>query len=410
MVQMPASIISNCALSQDIGYVLYSALGSFYIPSCIMVFVYIRIYFAAKARARRGIRKKPLKPPSEQDTSFTRNAGTVPMPSLPSASSNNNQSAAHQQQHPVQLSTGAQGGSTQIATIEPPPRGTSTAGTPMPIPVVTCDFASDMSTSEAATAEQDNHGPISPIAHEPKDTLKVTQPMAQGRSTNGITPASSAGEPSPSPSSAAARSRALSVGIDTDMVSEFDPSSSDSGVISRCAVVKPLKFRLCQPIFGKGKAKARQANAKAGHGAMAGRGANCTQPMLGGGGAGAGGQQAISQLIAAKQTDSACSELEPALPPKPKQRDPEKEKRRIARKKEKRATLILGLIMGSFIACWLPFFFLYILVPICPDCHIPDSAFSLAFWLGYMNSALNPAIYTIFNKDFRRAFRRILFK
>jgi octopamine receptor alpha len=45
-------------LSEDIGYVVYSALGSFYIPSCIMVFVYIRIYFAAKARARRGIRKK----------------------------------------------------------------------------------------------------------------------------------------------------------------------------------------------------------------------------------------------------------------------------------------------------------------------------------------------------------------
>lgn len=37
---------------------LYSALGSFFIPSCIMVFVYIRIYYAAKARARRGIRKK----------------------------------------------------------------------------------------------------------------------------------------------------------------------------------------------------------------------------------------------------------------------------------------------------------------------------------------------------------------
>lgn len=48
-------------LSEDIGYVLYSALGSFYIPSCIMVFVYIRIYFAAKARARRGIKKHPRK-------------------------------------------------------------------------------------------------------------------------------------------------------------------------------------------------------------------------------------------------------------------------------------------------------------------------------------------------------------
>lgn len=45
---------------------MYSALGSFYIPSCIMVFVYIRIYYAAKARARRGIRKQPRKPPNEQ--------------------------------------------------------------------------------------------------------------------------------------------------------------------------------------------------------------------------------------------------------------------------------------------------------------------------------------------------------
>ncbi|XP_058127654.1 tyramine/octopamine receptor-like [Anopheles ziemanni] len=400
-------------LSEDIGYVLYSALGSFYIPSCIMVFVYIRIYFAAKARARRGIRKKPLKPPSEQDTSFTRNAGTVPMPSLPSASNNNNQSAVHQHPAAPHHHPGSTG-STQIATIEPPPRGlvAGSGASPMPIPVVTCDFASDMSTSEAGTAEQDNHGLVAAASShpplEPKDTLKAPlqqqQQQQQRTSNNGIS-----SELAVSPS-AVARNRALSVGIDTDMVSEFDPSSSDSGVISRCAVVKPLKFRLCQPIFGKGKAKARQAGG--------GRGNNCTQPMLGsgahdggggGGAGGGGGQQAISQLIASKQTDSTCSEMEPALP-KPKPRDPEKEKRRIARKKEKRATLILGLIMGSFIACWLPFFFLYILVPICPNCSIPESAFSLAFWLGYMNSALNPAIYTIFNKDFRRAFRRILFK
>ena len=97
----------------------------------------------------------------------------------------------------------------------------------------------------------------------------------------------------------------------------------------------------------------------------------------------------------------------------------EREKRRIARKKERRATLILGLIMGSFIACWLPFFFLYSISPICPICEeSPEDAaccvhawgFSFAFWLGYSNSALNPVIYTIFNKDFRRAFKRILFK
>lgn len=55
------SLFSLLQLSDDLGYVVYSALGSFYIPSCIMVFVYIRIYFAAKARARRGIKKKPIK-------------------------------------------------------------------------------------------------------------------------------------------------------------------------------------------------------------------------------------------------------------------------------------------------------------------------------------------------------------
>ena len=47
-------------LSQDLGYVMYSAFGSFYIPSCIMVFVYIKIYYAARERARRVINKPGL--------------------------------------------------------------------------------------------------------------------------------------------------------------------------------------------------------------------------------------------------------------------------------------------------------------------------------------------------------------
>ena len=29
-------------------------------------------------------------------------------------------------------------------------------------------------------------------------------------------------------------------------------------------------------------------------------------------------------------------------------------------------------------------------------------------WLGYVNSTLNPIIYTIFNMDFREAFKRII--
>ena len=90
--------------------------------------------------------------------------------------------------------------------------------------------------------------------------------------------------------------------------------------------------------------------------------------------------------------------------------DPARERRRINRAREKRATLILGLIMGAFIACWLPFFFLYLLAPMCKQCNIQPWGFAFAFWLGYINSALNPVIYTIFNKDFRHAFRRIIFR
>lgn len=126
-------------------------------------------------------------------------------------------------------------------------------------------------------------------------------------------------------------------------------------------------------------------------------------------------------MISLRNNNPSSGGTQQNVPPVAKltpEQEAEKEKKRIARKKERRATLILGLIMGSFIACWFPFFFLYSISPVCPICELsPESAccvrgwgFTFAFWLGYSNSALNPVIYTVFNKDFRRAFKRILFK
>lgn len=83
---------------------------------------------------------------------------------------------------------------------------------------------------------------------------------------------------------------------------------------------------------------------------------------------------------------------------------------KIEQKRERKAARTLAIITGSFIVCWLPFFIIAILRPFCKDqCNFPPLLLSVILWLGYFNSLLNPVIYTIFNPDFRLAFRKILF-
>ncbi|KAH8311547.1 hypothetical protein KR044_006839 [Drosophila immigrans] len=74
---------------------------------------------------------------------------------------------------------------------------------------------------------------------------------------------------------------------------------------------------------------------------------------------------------------------------------------------ETKAAKTLAIIVGMFIFCWCPFFTIYIIRPFCQDCVDP-LLFSVLFWLGYCNSAVNPMIYALFSKDFRFAFKRII--
>lgn len=84
------------------------------------------------------------------------------------------------------------------------------------------------------------------------------------------------------------------------------------------------------------------------------------------------------------------------------------EKQKISLSKERRAARTLGIIMGVFVICWLPFFLMYVILPFCDTCCPSNTFTNFITWLGYMNSALNPIIYTIFNLDFRRAFKKLL--
>lgn len=84
-------------------------------------------------------------------------------------------------------------------------------------------------------------------------------------------------------------------------------------------------------------------------------------------------------------------------------------RREMENRKERKAAKTLAIITGAFIMCWMPFFILALVLPLCKEvCNISPLVISIFLWLGYFNSTLNPIIYTIFSPDFRHAFKRLL--
>ncbi|XP_056651582.1 5-hydroxytryptamine receptor 1D [Monodelphis domestica] len=85
------------------------------------------------------------------------------------------------------------------------------------------------------------------------------------------------------------------------------------------------------------------------------------------------------------------------------------ERKRISAARERKATKTLGIILGAFIICWLPFFVVSLVLPICRDaCWLHPAIFDFFTWLGYLNSLINPIIYTWFNEEFKQAFQKLI--
>ncbi|CAJ1050078.1 LOW QUALITY PROTEIN: D(4) dopamine receptor-like [Xyrichtys novacula] len=83
-----------------------------------------------------------------------------------------------------------------------------------------------------------------------------------------------------------------------------------------------------------------------------------------------------------------------------------RKKRAKINSRERKAMRVLPVVVGCFLFCWTPFFVVHTTRAVCLSCTIPHGLMSTVTWLGYVNSALNPIIYTVFNTEFKKFFKK----
>ncbi|KAM6970596.1 5-hydroxytryptamine receptor 2A [Aplochiton taeniatus] len=77
---------------------------------------------------------------------------------------------------------------------------------------------------------------------------------------------------------------------------------------------------------------------------------------------------------------------------------------------EQKASKVLGVVFFLFVVMWCPFFITNVLAVACHaatcDPGVMGGLLNVFVWVGYLSSAVNPLVYTLFNKTYRAAFSR----
>ncbi|XP_063781293.1 histamine H3 receptor-like [Pseudophryne corroboree] len=76
--------------------------------------------------------------------------------------------------------------------------------------------------------------------------------------------------------------------------------------------------------------------------------------------------------------------------------------------RDKRIAKYLAILVCTFAICWAPYTFLIFLNYECQGYCIPSYWYDITLWVLYLNSAINPILYPLCHKSFRKAFSTIL--
>lgn len=83
------------------------------------------------------------------------------------------------------------------------------------------------------------------------------------------------------------------------------------------------------------------------------------------------------------------------------------EKKRL--KRNIKAAKTIAIIVSTFLLCWVPFTLVSTITSLCQHCiALLPEVFNSLLVVAYMNSALNPILYSFLNREFRDAFKKLL--